>query len=105
MKRFVLICILPIAAFTTFAGCSIQPKKNPFIAIETEETFKQRWIAKRVSDLLAAKQAANADEARVIATGEFEKKFPATSVVRQPGLVGGAGETSGTSSASGTTAP
>ena len=124
MKRLFLICVLPVAALTIFSGCSIQPKKNPFIAIETEETFKQRWITKRASDLLAAKQAANADEARRVATEEFEKKFPAASVVRQPGLVGDAGETgaaggsasgtggtggaggaSGASAASGTAAP
>lgn len=85
MKRFVLICLLPAAAFTTLAGCSSKAKQTPYVATEVEENFKQRWIAKRVSDLQATKQAANADEARRIATEEFKQKFAATSIVQQAG--------------------
>ncbi|MDR1009552.1 MAG: hypothetical protein LBM04_00185 [Opitutaceae bacterium] len=83
MKRLVLICLLPAAALLSVTGCSSKPKPTPFIATEVEENFKQRWIAKRMADLQATKQAADANEARRVATGEFRQKFASTSVVQQ----------------------
>ncbi len=84
MKRLVLICLLPAAAIISVTGCSSKPKPTPFIATEVEENFKQRWIAKRMADLQATKQAADAREARRIATDEFKQKFAATTAAQQP---------------------
>lgn len=84
MKRLILISLLPVAALFSAAGCSSKPKPTPFIASEVEENFKQRWIAKRMADLQATKQADDAREARRIATDEFKQRFAATSAAQQP---------------------
>ena len=86
MKRFALICLLPIFALLTFAGCSSKPKPTPYIATEVEENFKQRWIADRMAVLQSTKQVADAREARRIATEEFQQRFGATSITQQPDL-------------------
>ena len=83
MKRLVLICLLPVAAFLFVAGCSSKPKKSPLVATEVESNFRERWIAKRASDLVATKQVADAAEAQRIATGEFKQRFASTSVIQR----------------------
>jgi hypothetical protein len=54
-----------------------------------EEKFKQRWIAKRMSDLQAAGQAADAREARRIASEEFKQRFAYTTIAQKPNPVSG----------------
>lgn len=85
MKRLVLISLLPVAAIFSVAGCASKPKPTPLIATEVEENFKQRWIARRMAELQASKQAADARDARRIATEEFKQKFASTSIVQQAG--------------------
>lgn len=84
MKRFVLICLIPIAALLSVTGCSSKPKPNPRIATQVEENFKQRWIARRMADLQAANQVADAREARRVATDEWKQRYAATSVAQLP---------------------
>ncbi|MDF9833674.1 hypothetical protein M2103_001906 [Ereboglobus sp. PH5-5] len=91
MKRFLLLCLLPLFALLPFAGCSSKPKPSPLIATEVEQNFKDRWIIARAADLVALKQAADADEAKRIATEEFGKRFAATTVA-QPSQEGAAGQ-------------
>ena len=66
------------------AGCSSKSKQSHLMATQNEEILKQRWIARRMNDLMAGKQAADAREARRIATEEFKQKFAATTIAQDP---------------------
>ena len=60
------------------AGClgsrkNPKPKENQAIAAELEESFRQRWVEKRASELIARGLAA--DLARTQAFEEFKTKY------------------------------
>jgi hypothetical protein len=68
-----------LASFLCATGCSMFSKKsgrvkeNPAIASEVEETFRRRWVDKRIAEL--ATQGIAADAARVQAENEFREKY------------------------------
>lgn len=76
-----LTLLLALAALGT-GGCSAfskkpaQPKENPSIAGQTEDSLRQRWIDRRAAELTA--QGSAADTARTQAEREFREKFPYT---------------------------
>ena len=89
MKRFLITGLMALAALATLAvapGCSSKPKpkQSPRIASEVEESFKQRWIAKRMGELQASGKATDARQARRMATDEFTLRFPALSIAQNP---------------------
>jgi hypothetical protein len=93
MKRHSSVRLVVLAAALGCGGCSHIPfigkKKNPtepkqtkYIATEAEKEFEGRWVDKRSAELIAQGQAA--DTARSQSEAEFMKKFPATTIARQP---------------------
>jgi hypothetical protein len=65
-------------AATMTAGCTLfrksnRPKESPAISSEVEETFRRRWIEKRVAELAAQGVASPAAEAQ--ADNEFRERF------------------------------
>ena len=70
------------------AGCFNRPKANPNIAAEVEDAFKQRWIAKRMSELQAS-GVTDPRQARIQATDEFRKRYEYISSSRGPDPVAG----------------
>lgn len=68
------------------AGCFWRKSKpNPPIATEVEEGFKERWVAKRVGELIASGAAPNGLEARRMALQEFKEKYEYTRAAEQIG--------------------
>ena len=67
------------AALTLASGCSLFSKKNPrakessAIASEVEESFRRRWMEKRMGELTAQGQAPEA--ARTQADAEFRERY------------------------------
>ncbi len=67
------------ASLTLATGCSMFSKKNPqakessAIASEVEQTYRRRWVDKRVSELTT--QGVTADAARTQAENEFREKY------------------------------
>jgi hypothetical protein len=57
----------------TFSKKSGRVKENPAIATEVEETFRRRWMDKRVGELTA--QGLAADAARTQADTEFRERY------------------------------
>ncbi len=87
MKSCCLLVLLSLVLATT--GCfNRAPKPNPNMAAELEETFKQRWIAKRMSEIQAA-GLNDPRQARIQATEEFRKKFEYINSARVPDPVAG----------------
>ena len=78
LLSFVVVC----------GGCFNRPKANPNIAAEVEDAFKQRWIAKRMSELQASGQN-DPRQARIQATEEFRKKYEYIGSARVPDPVSG----------------
>jgi hypothetical protein len=86
-RRFTLRAILmtkPLfllslaACLVCTSGCGMFSKKgrvkeNPAIASEVEETFRRRWVDKRVAELTA--QGTAAEAARQQADTEFREKY------------------------------
>lgn len=72
-----------LAALTLNGGCFNITKPKP-IAGTVEESFKNRWIAKRMGELQANGKAADAREARAMAVEEFKKKYEYTAVSKKP---------------------
>lgn len=75
-KSLILSVIVTALAFS--GGCmsskkSGRAKESSAIATEVEETFRKRWMDKRVGELTAAGTAA--DAARTQAETEFREKF------------------------------
>ncbi len=89
MRRLFFLLIVPFVLFSAGAGCSSKPKPSGTLATDMEEKFKQRWIAKRMGDLQAAGQAADARDARRIATDEFRQRFAYTTIAQKPDPVSG----------------
>jgi hypothetical protein len=54
------------------------PKEDSHVATQSETEFKQRWVDKRTSELVA--QGLAPDTARAQAVSEFDQKFAATHV-------------------------
>jgi hypothetical protein len=87
MKRCLLWILLSFAVFGV--GCRHRTKvESNHIAADTEEAFKQRWIAKRMSELQAA-GVTDGREARRQATEEFRKKYEFINASKSPNPVGG----------------
>jgi 1,2-phenylacetyl-CoA epoxidase catalytic subunit len=84
-KRLLLSACLALAMlFSTgclFTRKSAKPKEDPGLARETEQEFRQRWVEKRVSELVAAGTAAPA--ARTQAEAEFREKYEFTSAAQK----------------------
>lgn len=81
-SRFVSLFLLAFIC----VGCA---SKNSIIAGEVEESFRTRWVAKRMGELQASGVSADAREARRIAVEEFSKRYPYTSVANKPDPVAG----------------
>lgn len=73
-KPLLLTCL---AAFVLCSGCMFSRKsrsrENTSIAGEVQETFRKRWVEKRVADLVA--QGTTAEAARTQAEAEFLKAY------------------------------
>ena len=72
-----------LLAALLFSGCINFTTPKP-IAGEVEESFKTRWVAKRMSELQACGTAADPRDARKIAIDEFKKKYERTSIAKKP---------------------
>lgn len=87
MKRCLFFLLLSFATFN--AACSHhRTKVDPNIAADTEEAFKQRWIAKRMGEL-QANGVADPREARRQATEDFRKNYEYINSSRSPNAVNG----------------
>jgi hypothetical protein len=77
-----------LAALALTPGCFHRTKNSGAIATQTEEELKQRWVAKRMSELQAG-GVADPREARRQAVEEFRKKYEYAGVAQAPDRVGG----------------
>ena len=80
--RIPVITVL-LAALTLSSGCFNITKPKP-ISSEVEESFKNRWIAKRMSELQSSGKANDPREARAMALEEFKKKYEYTAISKKP---------------------
>jgi hypothetical protein len=79
IKPLFLSCatvVLVVSTGCLFSKKSAKPKESSAIAGEVEETFKRRWVDKRITDLVG--QGIGADAARIQASLEFNEKFAFT---------------------------
>jgi hypothetical protein len=77
MTKSLLLSAL-VAALLLTTGClfskkSTRAKESSAIATEVEETFRKRWVDKRISELTV--QGITAEAARTQAESEFREKF------------------------------
>ena len=79
--RISVLSVLLAALF--FSGCFNFTKPKP-IAGEVEESFKTRWVARRMSELQTNGTAPDPRDARKIAVDEFKKKYEYTAVSQKP---------------------
>ncbi|HRP03364.1 MAG TPA: hypothetical protein PLV87_00485 [Opitutaceae bacterium] len=84
MNRVLLLLFIAIPSTFLTPGCifSKKPKPNPDIAAEVEETFKQRWIARRMGELIAGGQVTDGRTAREQAVKEFAEKYEYTTAAK-----------------------
>ena len=85
MKRHPLLLTLSLAA-ALCAGCSMlkksdKPKDTGAIATETDAALQQRWVDKRVAELVA--QGVAADAAKAQALEEFRVKYSFTGAAKK----------------------
>jgi hypothetical protein len=80
--------LFTVLAALIFSGCFYIRKPKP-IAGEVEESFKTRWVAKRMGELQANGTATDPRDARKIAVEEFTKKYEFTSIAHKPDPVAG----------------
>lgn len=74
MKRLpFFLLIVPVAFMTACSHSKKKPKENPAYASEVEEGFKQRWVEKRASELMAL--GLRPDLARQQALEEYAVRF------------------------------
>ena len=84
--RITTLTVLLAALF--FSGCINFTKPKP-ISGEVEESFKTRWVARRMTELQTSGTAPDPREARRIAVDEFKKKYPYTTAAQKPDPVAG----------------
>lgn len=72
-----LALLLLIVVPVSMTGCLGSKKKRdtPHPAAELEESFKERWVTKRVGELLQAGAAADGLQARRVALQEFRDRY------------------------------
>lgn len=85
MNRSSLICI-SLLSLTMLPGCFFakkdpKPKENTAIAAEMEANFKQRWVDKRTTELVA--QGLSLDAARAQAVDEFKVRYSYTTAAQK----------------------
>ena len=66
-------CLAVTTGCGMFSKKPAREKESSAIASDVEETFRRRWMDKRVAELTA--QGATADAARQQAEGEFREKY------------------------------
>jgi len=71
-----------LTAFS-LGGCFNITTPKPIAGV-VEESFKNRWIAKRMGELQASGKATEPREARAMAVEEFKKKYEYTEISRKP---------------------
>lgn len=81
-----LIFALLTATLLLSPGCLFSKKtkktrENPAIAADTDENFRQRFLDRRVAELTAAGQSA--DAARAQAAEEFKVRYGYTSAAKK----------------------
>ena len=86
MNRFSFLCLASVLALS--AACSSKPKQNPAMATEVEESFKQRWIAKRMTELSQA-GVTDPRDARRQAAEEFKQRYEFTNAAQKADPVSG----------------
>jgi len=79
--RISTLTVLLAALF--FSGCFNFTKPKP-ISGEVEESFKTRWVARRMTELQTSGTAPDPRDARKLAIDEFKKKYEYTSVAKKP---------------------
>jgi hypothetical protein len=75
-KRLLPTCLAALIGLTSgciFTKKSTKPKESSALAAEVEDSFRQRWLDKRVSELAA--QGVAADAARTQAANEFRERY------------------------------
>ena len=92
MKRLFALTLLATAA-GLFSACSHlpiighkepgqrPPKENSHIATQVETEFRQRWLEKRIGELVG--QGVAPDTARIQAGEEFDRRFAVTHAAQQ----------------------
>jgi hypothetical protein len=92
MKR--PFAVLLAACVLVWAGCALSPfsnkkpkpkrdpKQGPHVSLDVELEFRQRWVDKRASDLIA--QGMLPDSARDQALAEFKVKYAYTKAANMP---------------------
>lgn len=78
LKPLLLVCSATLIA-SSVTGCNLfrknkKPKENPAIASEVEGEFRQRWVDRRVTELVSA--GTDALTARNQAETEFRERYP-----------------------------
>ena len=76
MTKHLLLLLLAASALVFSTGCVFgkkKPKESSAIAGEVEETFRRRWVDKRVGELVA--QGTAAEAARTQAETEFRERY------------------------------
>jgi len=75
MRCLTLLLLLTVPL--SLSGClgSKKKKESAFPAAELEEGFKERWVTKRVGELLQAGAAPDGLQARRIALQEFKDRY------------------------------
>ena len=68
-----LVAMLLLSTGCLFSKKSDRPKESSAISSEVEETFRKRWIEKRIADLVAA--GTPTDAARPLAEQEFRDRY------------------------------
>lgn len=84
MNRLILALISATVLLSSgclFSKKTKKPKENPAIAADTDENFRQRFLDKRVAELTAAGQSA--DAARAQAAEEFKARYGYTSAAKK----------------------
>ena len=83
MNRLPLLLLFTLPILAVAPGCfgSKKPKPNPNIAAETEESFRQRWVARRIAELQAGPDAPDgrsplrADNAGAGSSPSFDRRY------------------------------
>lgn len=75
LSRLFLIVLLSFAAGLSACSSSRKPPEPSTSAADLEEAFKERWVTKRVGELLQAGTATDGIQARRMALVEFRDRF------------------------------